>query len=636
MKMKQKFSILLALTFILMIFNGCQAVEKDILQAGGEQRPAGTVASQQRKDIDVQLYPADIQFVEYAELTLSDSPEREPIEENPPEETEPPETTEILETTQPTELIESVVPDPAQLQNNGLPGVGGTPDPENSEDTQTIVAFRGEEETDLAEGKAIYPIRIQYQNGKEISVLNGTLFPGEKLKWDESTQAAENANVGDAEAETSADASSYTEAILKMKLEEALLGDVEWVSCVEADRYAYNQELTKCAVLGQMVLYTNDEYTVLQVQSYDVQGKLNCVAALSENNAKALLNGTASEIQWNAERFPVMHLTMEETVVLENPDYQNLLVDYEELVQNLQQQNQKGKIIIITLGVTIMVLVVTNLVCVWRVLCRNKQKSRKAHAKIRTEQRKESVTVVKSIGTVHNIGGRSGQQDSYDVINCAVGTLAVVADGMGGLTDGDKVSQKIVATMRSDSARIRPGQTDYALCQMVAHANQEVNRMLGAARQYKCGSTLLAVLVENDTMQWITVGDSRICLYRGGNLIQINREHIYCTELLEKAINGKLSFAEALRDPQADRLSSFVGMGDLKHVDICLNRLKLCSGDRILLMSDGVFNTLSNEEISRVLHSSSDATSAAAHLEQKVLQKNAPNQDNFTCVILEV
>ena len=137
-------------------------------------------------------------------------------------------------------------------------------------------------------------------------------------------------------------------------------------------------------------------------------------------------------------------------------------------------------------------------------------------------------------------------------------------------------------------------------------------------------------------MQWITVGDSRIYLYRGGSLIQLNREHVYYAELLKQAINGKLSFAEANRDPQAERLSSFVGMGDLKHVDFCLNKLHLREGDRILLMSDGVFNTLSEEEIAKAVQAAEDTAQAAASLEQKVLQKNAPNQDNFTCVLLEV
>ena len=67
-----------------------------------------------------------------------------------------------------------------------------------------------------------------------------------------------------------------------------------------------------------------------------------------------------------------------------------------------------------------------------------------------------------------------------------------------------------------------------------------------------------------------------------------------------------------------------------------MERIKLQQGDRILLMSDGVFNTLSNAEIAGVIRGSADAADAARNMEQRVLHKGAPNQDNFTCVILEI
>ena len=180
---------------------------------------------------------------------------------------------------------------------------------------------------------------------------------------------------------------------------------------------------------------------------------------------------------------------------------------------------------------------------------------------------------------------------------------------------------------------------DYLESILMLSKNGVVHRIDVAKRMAVSGAAVnkaMKLLVEKGYMQWIAVGDSRIYLYRGGSLIQVNREHIYEAELLEQAINGRISFANAARDPQANRLSSFIGMGELKHVDICLERIKLQQGDRILLMSDGVFNTLSNAEIASVIRHSDDATVAAANLEQRVLQKAAANQDNFTCVILDI
>lgn len=239
-------------------------------------------------------------------------------------------------------------------------------------------------------------------------------------------------------------------------------------------------------------------------------------------------------------------------------------------------------------------------------------------------------------GKVHNIGKRKNQQDSFGVSNIGNGRFAVVADGMGGLAEGDKVSQKIVFTMLQDAAKlssVRP--EDAPLYRMLSHANQEVMRMLGTEGTYKSGSTVTAVLAGPSSFQWVSVGDSRIYLYRENCLMQINREHIYETELLKRAVNQEISFAEAQTDAQRKGLTSFVGMGELKYIDGSLRPVEVRSGDKILLMSDGVFNTLPEQEICQILAGAKNADQAAAVIENQVLARQNPKQDNFTAVILD-
>ncbi|MEY8391615.1 protein phosphatase 2C domain-containing protein [Lachnospiraceae bacterium 45-W7] len=238
-------------------------------------------------------------------------------------------------------------------------------------------------------------------------------------------------------------------------------------------------------------------------------------------------------------------------------------------------------------------------------------------------------------GKVHNIGKRKEQQDSFGVSNVGNGRFAVVADGMGGLAEGDKVSQKIVLTMLQEAAKLSSVRAEDApLYRMVSRANQEVTKMLGTGGAYKSGSTVAAVLAGPDSFQWISVGDSRIYLFRGNCLIQINREHIYETELLEKAVNGEISFSEVRTNRQRKGLTSFIGMGELKHVDGSLRPLEIMPRDKVLLMSDGVFHTLPETEICRILAETEDAQQAAAELEKQVLARQNPRQDNFTAVIL--
>ncbi len=238
-----------------------------------------------------------------------------------------------------------------------------------------------------------------------------------------------------------------------------------------------------------------------------------------------------------------------------------------------------------------------------------------------------------AVGRINNIGNRRNQQDSFG--SCAVGTglLAVLADGMGGLSSGEMVSQKIVLSALSLAPKLQHTAFDGALSKMLCRINDEVNQMLCTSTN-KCGSTMVAVLIQQKRMHWISVGDSRIYLYRSGSLIQLNQEHTYEHELLDRAINGEISFEDVRRDPQINRVTSYIGMGSLKHIDSSLHSLALCPGDRILLMSDGIFNTLNELQIAAVLQKNQDVADIASQMEEQVLAMKHPNQDNFSALIL--
>lgn len=238
------------------------------------------------------------------------------------------------------------------------------------------------------------------------------------------------------------------------------------------------------------------------------------------------------------------------------------------------------------------------------------------------------------VAGIHNIGARPYQEDSLGTGLLDDGILAVVADGMGGLSGGDRVSQKIVCTMLEYGKQLPPGRMDGVLEAMLSGVNQEVNRMLGPDGLYKSGSTALAVLVRNNRFHWLTVGDSRIYFYHNGKLTQLNQEHNVGQDVLLKAVRGELTFPEAKATPKKGRVTSFIGMGKLKYVEKSCRSIPLAPGDRIVLMTDGVFNMLPDETIRSVLESCPDVQAAAEKLERLILQVGHPKQDNFTAILL--
>lgn len=323
----------------------------------------------------------------------------------------------------------------------------------------------------------------------------------------------------------------------------------------------------------------------------------------------------------------------EETVATETVSAMEELTT--EMAETKETTTSSGKTIgIIGIGVVLFAIIAA-LAFLERKKKLSKGKEQSADSPKETVSR-EQLSGEDHIGKLHNIGNRKSQQDSLGITETEKGIFAVVADGMGGLSDGDKVSQKIVMTMLQDAVAVSPSSMENRLFAMISHANHEVNRMLGIANQYKSGSTAIAVLTEEDGFHWVSVGDSRIYLYRGQRLIQLNKEHTYEADLLCQAINEEISFEEVKRNPKRTGLTSFVGMGELKHVDGSYRKLLKQKGDILLLMSDGVFNTLCEEEICQILSTSKNAKEMAEKMEGQVLSRQNPKQDNFTAVIIEL
>lgn len=241
-----------------------------------------------------------------------------------------------------------------------------------------------------------------------------------------------------------------------------------------------------------------------------------------------------------------------------------------------------------------------------------------------------------AVGTLHRMGARQYQQDSMG--HCAIldgrGLLAVVADGMGGLSDGEKVSQQIVMETLSLGQRLRSGQENGALYQILNQVNQDVNKALGPEGLYKSGSTMVAVLVSGNWFQWISVGDSRIYLYREGYVNQLSRDHDLLQQWMPEILEGRRSMEQALQDPNGRKVTSFIGMGQLKYVDGSRQSIAIQPGDRILLMTDGVYGSLPEEQMAEILRTHSDVRQAAQEMDRRIQLRRSPGQDNYTAMIL--
>lgn len=244
------------------------------------------------------------------------------------------------------------------------------------------------------------------------------------------------------------------------------------------------------------------------------------------------------------------------------------------------------------------------------------------------------------LGKVHGIGRRSMQQDSFgvsepkeDVVRDK-GILAVVADGMGGLSAGEKASMvTVISCLNYFETHGSEENAAEVLVSMAKNANTEVQEVLEESRGFS-GSTLIAALVKEKELFWVSVGDSHIYLYRDEELIQLNKDHNYAATLQEKVEAGEMTQEEALADPQRNALTSYIGIDVLEKIDYATEPCELLEDDRILLVSDGVYNTLTTDEI--VDSMQYPIGKSMMHLGMQIEGKRKKNQDNYTAILIEI
>ncbi len=242
-----------------------------------------------------------------------------------------------------------------------------------------------------------------------------------------------------------------------------------------------------------------------------------------------------------------------------------------------------------------------------------------------------------------DIGARENQEDAFAFSDLGDqkqidknGILALVADGMGGLTRGEEASRLAVQVFLREYEGKKDGETiGECLNRALSIANTAVfDLAFTGEEEDDLGTTLVAVVVYQDELHWIAVGDSRIYLFREGHLEQLNTDHIYANHLLTDVINGKISQKEAEKHPERNYLTSYLGLPELNEVDQNETPLLLKPGDQILLCSDGLYDTLGEDEITAVLAREEDMI--AEKMIEEVLAKGKMHQDNVTAIVLSI
>ena len=230
---------------------------------------------------------------------------------------------------------------------------------------------------------------------------------------------------------------------------------------------------------------------------------------------------------------------------------------------------------------------------------------------------------------------RRENQDAYAVrVNEDSGhTICVVCDGMGGPGGGKLASNLAVnAFMDSCLANLRQDmsweQVREAAAFAVASANTAVyERACAEPGLYGLGTTLVSAIVKDGHAMFNNVGDSRAYLIHGGVITRITKDHSLVEHLVDQ---GDITEEEARCHPHRNLITRALGPDREALSDSYEAALE--PGDWLLLCTDGLISTVTDQEMAQELMADVDDNERLDRLLEQAKRRGAP--DNVTAVLL--
>ena len=181
-----------------------------------------------------------------------------------------------------------------------------------------------------------------------------------------------------------------------------------------------------------------------------------------------------------------------------------------------------------------------------------------------------------------------------------LGSLFMVADGMGGEASGEVASQLAVVTVPKrlyDNLKslgsVSEANFVILLREAIEYANQIIFQKASANPAYRgMGTTTTAAALFGQHLFVGQVGDSRCYLIRNQQITQLTRDQTFFNYLKDIG-------AELPPDPEKDSRKSILTQaeGSSETLDVKVTYIRVCQGDRILLCSDGLYNMVPEAEL---------------------------------------
>lgn len=241
-------------------------------------------------------------------------------------------------------------------------------------------------------------------------------------------------------------------------------------------------------------------------------------------------------------------------------------------------------------------------------------------------------------GTAQHIGDRNEQQDRTGLFTApkAPGYLmAVVADGMGGLSGGALAAEQVLRSAKQAFDLFSPQMDDVPdMLATIARDAHTIIKLSAISSEKKPHSTLaILVITPERSAVWAHVGDSRLYRFDGPNCAERTTDHSYVESLVRE---GKISKAEARDHHLSNVLLSALGSHD-SEPDVTVSRHDgLKPGDSFLLCTDGLWHYFSDAELGAAVAVNTPRQASELLINKTRERAAGQSADNCTLAIVKL
>lgn len=231
---------------------------------------------------------------------------------------------------------------------------------------------------------------------------------------------------------------------------------------------------------------------------------------------------------------------------------------------------------------------------------------------------------------------RTQNQDTYQIEELDRNTLlCVVCDGMGGAKSGNVASTLaadvfVQEVRRTFSSGMEQGQIDQMLQGAVKLANFTVYDQAQQFEEFSgMGTTLVAVLIQNEEVTVANVGDSRAYGINQNGIHRLTVDHSLVELMVQR---GEITPEEAKTYPGKNYITRAIGTEAIVECD--LFHMDAQRGDCLVLCTDGLSNMIDDQEILfEVVHGVKKQFCCQRLLE---IAKSRGAPDNVTGVLIQI